>query len=125
MSIISDSLASNICVGLLEDTLKISKADNSLKYFRKDFASRAVWFLILKAHFEKKDITIEILARAVAEVSTISKPTLRQIVDNAMHKGFIKLVDSKKDHRSMNIVLEDVTITEFKEWCFFIKNMCK
>jgi hypothetical protein len=125
MSIISDGLASNICVGLLEDTLKISKADNSLKYFRKDFASRAVWFLILKAHFEKKDITIEILARAVAEVSTISKPTLRQIVDNAMHKGFIKLVDSKKDHRSMNIVLEDVTITEFKEWCFFIKNMCK
>ena len=125
MSIISDSLASNICVGLLEDTLKISKADNSLKYFRKDFASRAVWFLILKAHFEKKDITIEILARAVAEVSIISKPTLRQIVDNAMHKGFIKLVDSKKDHRSMNIVLEDVTITEFKEWCFFIKNMCK
>ena len=125
MSIISDGLASNICVGLLEDTLKISKADNSLKYFRKDFASRAVWFLILKAHFEKKDITIEILARAVAEVSTISKPTPRQIVDNAMHKGFIKLVDSKKDHRSMNIVLEDVTITEFKEWCFFIKNMCK
>jgi hypothetical protein len=125
MSIISDGLASNICVGLLEDTLKISKADNSLKYFRKDFASRAVWFLILKAHFEKKDITIEILARAVAEVSTISKPTLRQIVDNAMHKGFIKLVDSKKDHRSMNIVLEEVTITEFKEWCSFIRDMCK
>ena len=125
MSLVSDSYASDICVGFLEDTLKIFKADNSLKFFRKDFASRTVWFLILNAHFKKKDITIEILSRAVAEVSIISKPTLRQIVDNAMHKGFIKLVDSKKDHRSMNIVLEEVTITEFKEWCSSIRDMCK
>lgn len=125
MILVSDSYASNICFKLLEDTLKIFKADNSLKFFRKDFASRTVWFLILKAHFEKKDITIEILARSVAEVSIISKPTLRKIVDNAVHKGFIKLVDSKKDHRSMNIVLEEVTITEFKEWCSFIRDMCK
>ena len=125
MSLVSDSYASNICVRLLEDTSKIFKADNSLKFFRKDFVSRSVWFLILNAHFKKKDITIEILSRAVAEVSIISKPTLRQIVDNAMHKGFIKLVDSKKDHRSMNIVLEEVTITEFKQWCSFIRDMCK
>ena len=125
MNLVSDSYASNMCVGLLEDTIKIFKADNSLKFFRKDFASRTVWFLILNAHFKKKDITIEILSRAVAEVSIISKPTLRQIVDNAMHRGFIKLVDSKKDHRSMNIVLEDVTITEFKEWCYFIKDLGK
>ena len=71
MSLISDINVSNICAGLLEDTLKICKADNSLKFFRKDFASRTVWLLILKAHFEKKDITIKILARAVAEVSII------------------------------------------------------
>jgi len=125
MSLVSDSYASNICVRLLEDTSKIFKADNSLKFFRRDFVSRSVWFLILNAHFKKKDITIEILSRAVAEVSIISKPTLRKIVDNAVHKGFIKLVDSKKDHRSMNIVLEEVTITEFKEWCSTIRDMCK
>ena len=125
MSLVSDSYASNICVRLLEDTSKIFKADNSLKFFRRDFVSRSVWFLILNAHFKKKDITIEILSRAVAEVSIISKPTLRKIVDNAVHKGFIKLVDSKKDHRSMNIVLEEVTITEFKEWCSSIRDMCK
>jgi len=125
MSLVSDSYASNICVRLLEDTSKIFKADNSLKLFRRDFVSRSVWFLILNAHFKKKDITIEILSRAVAEVSIISKPTLRKIVDNAVHKGFIKLVDSKKDHRSMNIVLEEVTITEFKQWCSFIRDMCK
>ena len=81
--------------------------------------------ILNNSDFKKKDITIEILSRAVAEVSIISKPTLRQIVDNAMHRGFIKLVDSKKDHRSMNIVLEDVTITEFKEWCYFIKDLGK
>ena len=125
MSIVTDNHASNICVGLLEDTLKIFKADNTLKFFRKDFASRTVWLLILKAHFEKKDLNMETLSRAIAQVSVISKPTLRQIVDNAMHKKYLKLVESKKDLRSMNIVLEEVTITEFKEWCFFIKNNFK
>jgi hypothetical protein len=33
----SDSAASNICFNLLEETLKIFKAYNSLKLIRKDF----------------------------------------------------------------------------------------
>ena len=32
-------------------------------------------------------------------------------------KGYLKFVKSKKDLRSVNIELEDITIKEFKEWC--------
>ena len=62
-------------------------------------------------------INIEQLARSIATTSTISKPTLRLILDNAEHKGYLKFVKSKKDLRSVNIELEDITIKEFKEWC--------
>jgi DNA-binding MarR family transcriptional regulator len=125
MFLINDISAVNICDKLIKDVLKICEADNSLKFFRKDFASRTIWLLILKAYFEKKEINIEMLSRAIAKTSIISKPTLRLILDNAMHKGYLKFVHSEKDRRSTNIELEDVTIKEFKEWCSEIKSIFK
>jgi len=118
MSTINDNTASKICNTLLNNIFKICKDDNSLKFFRKDFESRTIWLHILKAHFAKETINIEQLARLIASTSTISKPTLRLILDNAVHKGFLKFVKSKKDLRSVNIELEDITIKEFKDWCF-------
>ena len=123
MTIISDSVASQICNSLLNDVINISKADNSLKFFRKDFASRTVWLFMLKAFFSQEKINIEKLARSLGSVSTISKPTLRLILDNAAHKGYLKFVKSKTDLRSVNIELTLITIKEFKEWCDTIKNM--
>ena len=114
---INDKIASDICNNLLSNISNICKKDNSLKFFRKDFNSRTVWLNILKAHFENQKINIEQLARSVATTSTISKPTLRLILDNAEHKGFLKFVKSKEDQRSVNIELTQVTINEFKEWC--------
>ena len=114
---INEKIASEICNNLLNNISKINKKNNSLKFFRKDFNSRTVWLNILKAHFENQKINIEQLARSVATTSTISKPTLRLILDNAEHKGFLKFVKSKEDQRSVNIELTQVTINEFKEWC--------
>tara|TARA_B100000767_G_scaffold3296_1_gene3150 strand:+ start:1037 stop:1417 length:381 start_codon:yes stop_codon:yes gene_type:complete len=117
MSEINDKTASRICNRLLDNIFKICKDDNSLKFFRKDFESRTIWLNILRAHFAAEKINIEQLARVIATTSTISKPTLRLILDNAEHKGYLKFVKSKKDLRSVNIELEDITIKEFKEWC--------
>jgi hypothetical protein len=114
---INDKIASDICNNLLSNISSICKKDNSLKFFRRDFNSRTVWLSILKAHFENQKINIEQLARSMAKTSTISKPTLRLILENAQHKGFLKFVKSKKDQRSVNIELTQVTINEFKEWC--------
>ena len=117
MSEINDKVASRICNNLLDNIFKICKDDNSLKFFRKDFESRTIWLNILRSHFAGEKINIEQLARLIATTSTISKPTLRLILDNAEHKGYLKFVKSKKDLRSVNIELEDITIKEFKEWC--------
>ena len=117
MSNITDNTASKICDNLLKNIFKMSKDDSSLKFFRKDFESRTIWLNILRSHFAGEKINIEQLARLIATTSTISKPTLRLILDNAEHKGYLKFVKSKKDLRSVNIELEDITIKEFKEWC--------
>ena len=122
---INDKIASDICNNLLSNISSICKKDNSLKFFRRDFNSRTVWLSILKAHFENQKINIEQLARLVATTSTISKPTLRLILDNAEHKGFLKFVKSKEDQRSVNIELTQVTINEFKEWCLDRSNWFK
>ena len=117
MSTINDNTASKICNSLLNNIFKICKDDNSLKFFRKDFESRTIWLNILKVHFANETINIEQLSRLIAVTSPISKPTLRSILENAVHKKFIKFVKSNKDLRSVNIELEDVTIKEFKDWC--------
>ena len=117
MSNITDNTASKICDNLLKNIFKMSKDDSSLKFFRKDFESRTIWLNILKVHFANETINIEQLSRLIAVTSPISKPTLRSILENAVHKKFIKFVKSNKDLRSVNIELEDVTIKEFKEWC--------
>ena len=114
---VSDNSALRICKSLVSNIHKICKEDNSLKFFRKDFNSRTVWLHILKAHFENEKINIEQLSRSIASMSTVSKPTLRLILDNAEHRGFLRFVKSKEDQRSVNIQLEEVTIKEFKDWC--------
>ena len=111
-----------ICHNLLNDIAEVSQNDNSIRFFRKDFTTMTMWLLIMNAHFKDKKINIEDLARAVAPASKISKPSLRLILENAKHKGFIKLIRSQEDQRSWNIEPEEIIIKEFKIW---IRNFLK
>jgi len=110
-----------ICTNLLQDILDVSQQNNSIKFFRKDFTTMTMWLLIINAHFKNKKINIEDLARAVAPASKISKPSLRLILENAKHKGFIKFVNSENDHRSWNVEPEEIIIKEFKVWVEIFK----
>ena len=111
-----------ICQNLLKDITEVSQNNNSIKFFRKDFTTMTIWLLIISAYLQDKKINIEDIARAVAPSSKISKPSLRLILENAKHKGFIKLTNSKKDLRSWNVEPEEITIKEFRIW---IKNYLK
>ena len=105
-----------ICKNLLEDIVEVSQNNNSIKFFRKDFTTMTIWLLIISAYLKGKKINIEDIARAVAPSSKISKPSLRLILENAKHKGFIKLTNSKKDLRSWHVEPEEITINEFRIW---------
>jgi len=105
-----------ICLNLLKDIADVSKNNNSIKFFRKDFTTMTMWLLIISANLKGQKISIEDIVRAVAPISKISKPSLRLILENAKHKGYIKLSNNLDDHRSLNVEPEEITIKEFKFW---------
>jgi hypothetical protein len=111
-----DKQSEKLCNNLLKDILEISKLDNSVSFFRKDLPRMTIWLLIISSYLKGNRINIEDISRAVAPSSKISKPSLRLILENAKHKGFIKFTNNKTDRRSLVVEPEEITIREFKLW---------
>ena len=105
-----------ICQNLLKDITEVSQNNNSIKFFRKDFTTMTIWLLIISSYLKGTKINIEDIARAVAPSSKISKPSLRLILENAKHKGYIKFTNNPNDHRSWNVEPEEITVKEFRSW---------
>ena len=111
-----DSSAKLLCKKFLDDLLHTTKEESSIKFFRKDISTMLVWLFIMDAHSNNKEINIEDIARGIAVSTTISKPSLRLILENAKEKGYIKFTHNKKDNRSWIIEPEVVAIIQFNSW---------
>ena len=108
--------AHTICIKLFSDLIEMNKGDSSLKFFRENKTNIAIWLFIIKSYGIKNTINIEDIAREIAPISKISKPSLRLILENAKKKGFIKFTHNQKDTRSWIIEPEEITINEFNKW---------
>ena len=108
--------AHTICIKLFSDLIEMNKGDSSLKFFRENKTNIAIWLFIIKSYSIKNSINIEDIAREIAPISKISKPSLRLILENAKKKGFIKFTHNQKDTRSWIIEPEEKTINEFQKW---------
>ena len=104
------------CKKFLDDLIEISKADNSIKFFRKDISTMLIWLFIMEAYSRGEKINIEDIARGISVSTSISKPSLRLILENAKTKGFIKFTLNIKDNRSWIIEPEEISINEFNIW---------
>tara|TARA_B100000787_G_C16020226_1_gene218111 strand:- start:120 stop:491 length:372 start_codon:yes stop_codon:yes gene_type:complete len=111
-----DTSAKLLCKKFLDDLIHTSKEDSSIRFFRKDISTMLVWLFIMDAHSHNKEINIEDIARGIAVSTTISKPSLRLILENAKEKGYIKFTHNKKDNRSWIIEPEVVAIIQFNSW---------
>ena len=111
-----DTSAKLLCKKFLDDLIHTSKEDSSIRFFRKDISTMLVWLFIMDAHSHNKEINIEDIARGIAVSTTISKPSLRLILENAKEKGYIKFTHNKKDNRSWIIEPETVAINQFNSW---------
>ena len=108
--------AHSICIKLFSDLIEVNKGDSSLKFFRENKTNIAIWLFIIKSYSIRNSINIEDIAREIAPISIISKPSLRLILENAKKKGFIKFTHNQKDTRSWIIEPEEKTINEFQKW---------
>ena len=111
-----DKHAHHVCIKLSSDLIERNKEDGSLNFFRESTTTMAIWLFIIKSYSIRNSINIEDIAREIAPISKISKPSLRLILENAKKKGFIKFTHNQKDTRSWIIEPEDITINEFKKW---------
>jgi hypothetical protein len=105
-----------ICQILLKDLAEVSKENNSIKFFRKDFTTMSMWLLIISAKLNGNKINIEDIARAIATINKVSKPSLRTFLERAKHRGYLKFIKNVDDHRSLNVEPEEIMIKEFKFW---------
>ena len=111
-----DKHTHHVCIKLSSDLIERNKEDGSLNFFRESTTTMAIWLFIIKSYSLNKLINIEDIAREIAAISKISKPSLRLILENAKKKGFIKFTHNQKDTRSWIIEPEEKTINEFKKW---------
>ena len=110
----------NVCKELLLDLINISKGNSSIKFFRKDLTTTLIWLFIMQSFSQKKKINIEDISRGISQATTISKPSLRLILENAKDQKFLKFTHNKIDSRSWIIEPEEVSIMEFNKWAKYI-----
>ena len=108
--------AHSTCIKLFSDLIDVNKGNSSLKFFRENKTNIAIWLFIIKSYSIKNLVNIEDIAREIAPISKISKPSLRLILENAKKRGFIKFTHNQKDTRSWIIEPEEKTINEFQKW---------
>ena len=111
-----DDSGKKTCKKFLDDLIETSKGDSSIKFFRKDISTMLVWLFIMNAHSRGEEINIEDIARGISVSTSISKPSLRLILENAKQKGYLKFTHNNKDNRSWVIETETVTLDEFNFW---------
>ena len=105
-----------VCKDLFLDLINVSKGHSSVKFFRKDITTMLIWLFIMEAYSEKRTINIEDISRGISQATTISKPSLRLILENAKVQKFLKFTHNKTDSRSWIIEPEEISITEFNQW---------
>ena len=115
-----DMHSKNVCKELLLDLVNISKGNSSIKFFRKDLTTTLIWLFIMLSFSEKKIINIEDISRSISQATTISKPSLRLILENARDQKFLKFTHNKIDSRSWIIEPEEISIIEFNKWAKYI-----
>ncbi len=111
-----DTSAEFFCEKLLNDIRDVNHGMESLKFFKRNATTVLIWLFVIDSYTKKKIINIEDIAREIALVKKISKPSLRLILESAKEKGFLKFTHNKKDTRSWIIEPEIKTLTEFNAW---------
>jgi hypothetical protein len=88
----------------------------TVKFFRKNIQTVAIWLYVLGSYFKKKNINIEDVYNEVNQIQRTSKPSVKNYLDEAKGLNFLIFENSIKDKRSKNITPSELTINEFLEW---------
>ena len=103
--------------------LKEDWSKPSIKFFRSSGAyGYIIWLTVINNYFEKRRITIEILALEVEKYA--SRRTILDFIQKGVEAKFLSKMESNEDKRKTFIEPSEITIQEYNEWSRkFIKNI--
>ena len=97
------------------------KAHTSSNYFfRKSPSHYHMMLLVMTAHFNKKNLSVEELKTKLFKTS---RPKSALIINEACEKGFFYLEKTTTDQRKKNIKPTETFAKEFDEYLTTLKNI--
>lgn len=101
---------------MLLDLKTGNEAATSVKFFRKNIQTVAIWLYLLSSHFNGKSINFEKIYDEVNKIKRTSKPSIKQFLEDASQLSFVIFEKNENDKRSKIIKPTKITIDEFIEW---------
>ena len=100
---------------------QMSKSQSSSNYFfRKSPSHYHMMLLVMTAHFNKKNLSIEELKTKLFKTS---RPKSALIINEACEKGFFVLEKTSLDQRKKNIKPTQEYVKEFDNYLVALKNI--
>ena len=107
----------------LKQDLNISNSEfDTVKFFRQDIVSVWIWFCVLEQYYNKNNNNNNI-ENIISEIPKeyASRPTIYNIIDDAVFKKYFKKIIDENDKRKYNLFPTSQTLEEFEEWAKVFK----
>jgi len=100
---------------------QMRKSQSSSNYFfRKSPSHYHMMLLVMTAHFNKKNLSVEELKTKLFKTS---RPKSALIINEACEKGIFHLAKTSYDQRKKNIKPTDRYVKEFNDYLVALKNL--
>ena len=108
--------AKKLCEALEKDLKESNDKFETVKYFRQNMVSVAIWITCVNSHYNKKDLSVEDIFRRVNEIVRTSRPSVVRYLEEAKNSKYLEFNKSSIDKRSYRIMPSEKTIYEFEQW---------
>ena len=108
--------AKKLCEALEKDLKESNDKFETVKYFRQNMISVAIWIACINSYYNKKELSVEDIYRKVNQIVRTSRPSVVRYLEEAKNSKYLEFHKSPNDKRSYRIIPSEKTIYEFEQW---------
>ncbi|MDA7443080.1 hypothetical protein N8775_02060 [Candidatus Pelagibacter ubique] len=108
--------AKKLCKALEQDLKESNEKFETVKYFRQNMVSVAIWLACINSYYNKKDLSVEDIYRKVNQIVRTSRPSVVRYLEEAKNSEYLEFHKNSNDKRSYKIIPREKTIYEFEQW---------
>jgi len=105
--------AKKLCEALEKDLKESNDKFETVKYFRQNMISVAIWIACINSYYNKKELSVEDIYRKVNQIVRTSRPSVVRYLEEAKNSKYLEFHKSSNDKRSYRIIPSEKTIYEF------------